>query len=460
MENITQKYIKQILNTNFEDFSEKTIEETKKAILDTVACMIAGVQSPVGKTAIKVLAELGGTEEATVIGYGKKLPAPIAAYITGQCCVGPDLSDNYQPESIIISHPGEAVIPAVLALGEKIGASLEDIFVAIILGYETDGRYALAIEPRRPEVYNFSTHYTLGAAAGCIKLLKLNEEEAINALGIAGTLAPLPVTMPMWGFRERPASWHRDMPGHANFAAVMACLFAQTEFKGTHLLLEEDTKYYKIAGSDNYHPEALFKNFGEKYIIDAITYKTIPSCYFNQPCIEATRLIMEENNLDINDVQKIEIYAPTNLAKNFIYYPPRTSVDTASSVKYLTAMYIMTKKPGPDWYLNFEKYLKMDSYQNIAGKIQVLEDTELQKILEEQEKVLGKVKISTGKQEYEKIVERVKGNAHNPYSLKDIEDKFILLSEPVIGKEKAEKIVEKIKAFNRSENISNIFSGL
>ena len=460
MENITQKYIKQILNTNFKDFSEKTIEETKKAILDTMACMIAGVQSPVGKTAIKVLAELGGIEEATVIGYGKKLPAPIAAYITGQCCVGPDLSDNYQPESIIISHPGEAVIPAVLALGEKIGASLEDIFVAIILGYETDGRYALAIEPRRPEVYSFSTHYTLGAAIGCIKLLKFNEEEAINALGIAGTLAPLPVTMPMWGFRERPASWHRDMPGHANFAAVMACLFAQTEFKATHLLLEEDTKYYKIAGSDNYHPEALFKNFGEKYIIDAITYKTIPSCYFNQPCIEATRLIMEENNLDINGVQKIEIYAPTNLAKNFVYYPPGTSIDTASSVKYLTAMYIMTKKPGPDWYLNFDKYLKMDSYQNIAGKIQVLEDTELQKILEEQGKVLGKVKISTGKKEYEKIVERVKGNAHDPYSLKDIEDKFMLLSELVIGKEKAKKIVYKIKAFNRSENISNILSGL
>jgi 2-methylcitrate dehydratase PrpD len=460
MKNITQKYIKQILNTNFKDFSEKTIEETKKAILDTMACMIAGVQSPVGKTAIKVLAELGGTEEATVIGYGKKLPAPIAAYITGQCCVGPDLSDNYQPESIIISHPGEAVIPAVLALGEKIDASLEDIFVAVILGYETVGRYAIAIEPRRPEVYSFSTHYTLGAAIGCIKLLKLNEEEAINALGIAGTLAPLPVTMPMWGFRERPASWHRDMPGHANFAAVMACLFAQTEFKGTHLLLEEDTKYYKIAGSDNYQPEVLFKNWGERYVVDAITYKTIPSCYFNQPCIEAVRLLMEENNLDINNVQKIELYAPTNLAKNFIYYPPKTSVDTASSVKYLTAMYIMTKKPGPDWYLNFDKYLKMDNYQNIAEKIQVLEDTELQKILEEQGKVLGKVKISTKEQEYEKTVEWVKGNPHKPYSLKDIENKFMLLSESVIGKEIAKNIVEKIKAFDRSENISNIFSGL
>jgi len=114
--------------------------------------------------------------------------------------------------------------------------------------------------------------------------------------------------------------------------------------------------------------------------------------------------------LDINDIKKIELYGPTNLTKNFIYYPPRTSVDTASSVKYLTVMHIMTKKPGPDWYLNFEKYLKMDSYQNIADKIQVLEDNELQEILEKQEKILGKAKISTNEQEYEKIIERLKGH--------------------------------------------------
>jgi len=462
MKDITKRYINQIINTNFHDFSAKTIEHTKKAILDTVGCIIAGVESPIGRSAITVLGGFGGVEESTVIGDGRKLPAQITAYITGQCAVGPDMSDNYKPGSIIISHPGEAVVPAVLALAEKIGASLQDVFVAIVLGYETAGRYALAIEPRRPEVYSFSTHYSLAAGVACAKLLDFDENQAINSLGIAGTLAPLPATMAMWGFREsqRPASWHRDMPGHACFSALLSCLFAQTDFKATHLLLEDDTGYFKIAGSDNYNPEKLFDNWGNQFVIDSITYKSIPSCYFNQPCIEAVRLLMEENDLQIDDIQKIDLYAPTQLANNFSYYPPDTSVDTASSVKYLTAMYILTKEPGPHWYLDFDRYLKMEAYQNIARKIEVHPDGELQTLLENEERLFGKAEILTGTKLYEKIVNSVRGCPENPFEMIDLENKFKMLSEPIIGKEKAEKFTQTIRECDPSLNIRDIISEL
>lgn len=460
MNDVTRKFVRQIASTG--DFPQNTIEETKKAIIDTVGCMIAGVQSPIGRTAIEVLGGFGGAKEATVLGDGRKLPAPIAAYVTGQCCVGPDLSDNYKPGTIIISHPGEGIVPAVLAMAEKINASLEQVFQATILGYETAGRYAEAIEPRRPEVYSFSTHYTLAAAIACAQLLNLDENQTINALGIAGTLAPLPVTMAMWGFREsqRPASWHRDMPGHACFAGVLASLFARTEFKATHLLLENETNYFKIAGSDNYNPDKLFENWGRQFVIDAITYKAIPSCYFNQPCVEAVRLLMKENKLKIDEIDKIDLYAPTMLAKNFSYYPPITSVDTASSVKYLTAMYLLTEDPGPDWYLDFERYLETEAYRHIADKIEVHLDDELQRLLEEDHRLYARAVVTIGETLYEKRVSFVKGSPENPFAMNDIEAKFLKLAGPIVGHKKAESFLETIETYDRTRSMRQIVADL
>jgi 2-methylcitrate dehydratase PrpD len=460
MTDITKRYVRQVLDMKIGDLPDSVISETRRALLDTIACMVAGVQSPIGKCALQALGGTGGAQEATVIGDGRKLPAPIASYINGQCCVGPDLSDNYKPGSIIISHPGEGVIPPVLALAEKVGSTVEDLILATVAGYETAGRYAHAIEPRRPEVYSFSTHYGVAGGIACAKLLRLGEQKAANLLGIAGTLSPLPVTMPMWGFREneRPASWHRDMPGHANFAVVTAALFSDTDFRATNRLLDEPIEFYKIAGSDNYNPELLFKDWGKRFVIEKITYKSIPSCYFNQPCIEAVRLCLEENGIAIEDVEKIDLYAPTGLAKNFMYYPPRTPVDTASSVRYLTAMYLLTGKPGPDWYLDYERYLKDEGYKKIAGRIEVHEDEGLQKILQKEEIIYGKTVVKTKKGSFEKQVDVVHGADQNPFTSKEIEEKFMMLSEPVIGKDNAEASVRAVCDSELDRKVKDIVS--
>jgi 2-methylcitrate dehydratase PrpD len=281
-------------------------------------------------------------------------------------------------------------------------------------------------------------------------------------MGIAGTLAPLPVTMAMWGFREnqRPASWHRDMPGHACFAGIIAALFAQTEFKASHLLLEEQTNYFKIAGSDSYKPEKLFENWKDRFVIDAITYKALPSCYFNQPCIEAARLAIEENGLQLDEVEKIDLYAPTMLGQNFCYYPPRTSVDTASSVKYLTAMYLLTKAPGPDWYLEFERYLADESYRCIADKIEVHLDEELQHFLEKEQRLYARAVIEVGGVRHEKQVSFVKGSPENPFTMKEIENKFLKLAGPIVGENQATGFLKAIEKYERTLRIRQVISDL
>ena len=450
MRNITDAFIEKVQRMNLEELDESVVREAKKAVLDTIACMIVGTNSDIGKATMEVFSEFGGKEEAMIVGRGKKYPAAISAYINAETCVGPDLSDNYQPDSIIISHPGEAVVPPVLAVAERENATLGDFLVAVIAGYELAGRYARAIEPRRPEVYSFSTHYTIAGALGCAKLLRFDDRRMKTTLGVAGALGSLPVTSPMWGFRERPASWHRDMPGHSSFSAVLASQYAQTDFQACRRLLDPEIAFYKLAGSENYDPNLLVENWGGGWVIENITYKKIPSCYFQQTGVEMVRLLVEEHSLGNDDIAAIDIYQPKNFAANFIEYPPQTSVDTASSLRYLISAYLLNRKIGPDWYEKYREYLVRRDFQEIADKVTIHKDEDLQRLFDTETIVKGRARLQTrdGKVfEKELRLEQIKGNfQNNPMAYEEIVDKFMDLSAPVVGKANARKFVDVLES--------------
>ena len=169
---------------------------------------------------------------------------------------------------------------------------------------------------------------------------------------------------------------------------------------------------------------------------------------------------MEENELKIDEIRKIDLYAPTALGKNFSYYPPGTSVDTASSVKYLTAMYLLTEDPGPDWYLEFERYLETEAYRNIAEKIEVHLDNKLQRLLEEDNRLYSRAVVWVGDTRYEKRVSFVKGSPENPFAMSDIEAKFLNLAAPVVGNKKAEGFLETIETYDRTRSMRQIVADL
>ena len=88
-------------------------------------------------------------------------------------------------------HPTVAIFPALLALGEHIGATGRDLLEAYVIGCE------LGLALQHTTKYNQMQkgfHSTgvigrLASAAACAKLLKLDEKQTTTALGIAGSMA-------------------------------------------------------------------------------------------------------------------------------------------------------------------------------------------------------------------------------------------------------------------------------
>jgi 2-methylcitrate dehydratase PrpD len=85
-----------------------------------------------GAAGVRLAQAIGGAPEATVPLSGQRLPAAYAAYASaalGHSCEFDDVHG-------LCGHPGVVVIPVVLAVGDKVGASGADTLAALVRGYE------------------------------------------------------------------------------------------------------------------------------------------------------------------------------------------------------------------------------------------------------------------------------------------------------------------------------------
>src|SRR5471032_2637571 len=115
----------------------QVLQETKYHILDTFAAMVSGSRLPPGRQALQFARVYGGEKIATVVA-SKVLVGPIeAAIVNGALAQSDESDDNYSAGG---AHPGCAVVPAALALGETFGIDGTRFLRAVTLGYDVGMR--------------------------------------------------------------------------------------------------------------------------------------------------------------------------------------------------------------------------------------------------------------------------------------------------------------------------------
>ena len=96
----------------------EVIEQAKYHLLDSLAAVISGSELPPGRQALRYARTYGGQGMAT-IAASKLSCGPIeAAIVNGALAQSDETDDNYSAGG---AHPGCAVVPAALALGEQFG---------------------------------------------------------------------------------------------------------------------------------------------------------------------------------------------------------------------------------------------------------------------------------------------------------------------------------------------------
>jgi 2-methylcitrate dehydratase PrpD len=229
-------------NITFEYLPKEVVKRAKACIIDTLGVIIGGIDTEQSRKVVSLVEEMGGKQEATVFGGKRKAPAINAALANGTTAHALDLDDGHAMAQL---HPGSCVIPAALAMSEREDSSGRDLITAVIVGYEVMIRIGMAINPghRDRGFHSTGTCGVFGAAAACGKILGLDAEEMVSALGLAGTQSS--------GLLESDHRGTMAKALHAGRAAqngAYSAMLAKMGFTGPDTILEGREGFFRAYG--------------------------------------------------------------------------------------------------------------------------------------------------------------------------------------------------------------------
>ena len=185
---VTRHLARFVAETEWDALAPPVVHQTKRALVNFFAVTLTGCREPAIEIALQSLSAFSGGRQATIIGRPERFDALSAAYLNAASANVLDFCDTHVPTVI---HPTAPLAPSLFALGELRRVSGRDLILAFVLGAEIECRIGLAMSPSH---YRRGWHITatcgvFGAAAGSAKLLALQAEPMVFALGLAATQA-------------------------------------------------------------------------------------------------------------------------------------------------------------------------------------------------------------------------------------------------------------------------------
>ena len=327
----TEKIAQFIVDTGYGDIPGGAMEKAKRTALDCVGAALAGVGEPVSQTITDYVKKLGGPTQASVFGAGLKASVADAALANG--CIAHAL--DYDDCGVKIGHPSVLVLPTVLSLGEHLGVSGKDILTAYILGLELEGKLALHADFKLMQArLNHQTWYgSIGAAAACAKLLKLDGAKTRMALGIAANFA--------CGLSANHGSMAGAMAaGNACRNGVVAALMAQGGITANPNIIEGKNGFYDtLVGTGHYDAERMADGLGKPFYIESpgIGLKKYPSCYHTHRALDGVFQLLGAHRLDDKDIAEVDVGTSERAMRVLAFSDPATPYQAKYSMPYCIA---------------------------------------------------------------------------------------------------------------------------
>lgn len=296
-------------------------------LLDWIGVTVAGAREPLAEILTTQFAE--DTGPCMVIATGKRARAHDAAMLNGSAGHALDYDDV---NASMHGHPSAPVAPVVLALGEQLGASGEDVIRAFIVGYEVECALgSMAGE----EHYNNGFHATgtmgtFGAAAAGANLLGLTAEQTMHALGIAATQAS--GLKSMFGTMTKPL--------HAGKAAMNGLIAAQIAAKGFTAGPDavECAQGFMAVSAPGFKARTFSAGGNAPMEVEKNLFKYHASCYLTHSTIEAVNALRAQHGIGLGDLKELKLFMPATHQLVCDIEAPQTGLEIKFSIRQLALM--------------------------------------------------------------------------------------------------------------------------
>jgi len=370
----TRELANWVAGLKYADLPLRTREVTRCALLDTLGCGVYGYATPWARTLLQWARAGRSTPEATVWGDdAPSLRACDAALVNGTSSHAFELDDYHNAKL----HPGAVVVPAALALAEKLNAEGERLVTAIAAGYEVMIRSSLALNPSAARLRGW--HLTgvcgpFGAAAASAVLLGLDPERTAWALGLAGTQGA-----GLWAFNADGTMSKRLHAGKAAHSGVLAAELAALGFTGPTQIYEYEDGGVLKAFSDKSDPAPLTSELGRTYHLDSTSIKPYSCCGSTHSYVDAALALRARLGTpwDLKRPLRVGVARVVDVQCGFDYQPS-TVLNAQMSLRYVVAAALVEGQALPPQFSDAK--LADPVLVALAQSVELVPDPDLDKL--------------------------------------------------------------------------------
>jgi len=398
--------------------------EAHRTFMNWLGCAVGAAKHEAADAALAAVAMLQPAAQASVLGRKDKVDMANAALVNGITSHTFDFDDTHLKTII---HPAGPVASAVLALAEHTGASGRDMIDALVLGIDVSCRVGNAMYP---DHYDRGWHITgstgtLGAAAACARLLKLDVQQTTMALGIA---ASQPV-----GMREQFGTMTKPFhPGGAARAGLMSALLASQGYTASLKALEAPRGMMQTVSTKNDWRE-ITDELGQRFEISFNSYKPFACGIVIHPSIDACAQLRAQG-IRAEQVDSIELRVHSLVLELTGKKEPADGLQAKFSVYHGCAAGLTFGRAAEDEFS--DDIVNRPDMVALRRKVVATVDDSID------EASADVVAVLKDGRRVHVFVEHAIGSLQNPMTDANLEAKFHGLADPILGADQTTALIK------------------
>jgi 2-methylcitrate dehydratase PrpD len=433
------------------------LKTAKQRVLDTIGCLVAGYDAGISDIIRSYVMAHKGAPEATLLPGGQKTTVALVGLAHATYIHGLELSDA-APRGIC--HPGNEIVPVALAMAERCGLGGAAILPAVVAGYEIEIRFGRTVFPSA----NYNGWWTpglfaaIGSAVTGSHILGLDAQGLDNAIGIVLNLSPTAVART--NHEGENVKWL--IGGQACTTGVLA---AEMAWRGVKGMRDVNKGWIPVISSENF-PERLTEGirpdgtFEQWELLSGIVTKHYATVGPLQAALDATFDLIEEHDIRADDIAEIQVDIMRRSAIFFDVIHPLNEVAARASLPYCIAVAVCTRDRGqllgPCYRDNM---LRNKEVSAAADKVKMTLNDDYQRQYPARSLARVTLVLHDGRSVSLEVDRTARRRYLTPTDA-DIEEKFRLISTPVLGETKASRVVQLVRGLESLSDLRELIEAL
>lgn len=457
----TEAAAKFVEDVKYEAIPPEALRIGTRCLLDGLGLFVAGSEEHTVQLLVAEAEETGGRADALLLSRGAtKVPAPMAARVLGTAGHAHDWDDSQvsvDPAHVygLLTHPTIPPLSSALVISQKLGGvDGKKFMLAFLTGFEVECKISEWMLPQHylRGLHSSATVGTFGAFAAAAKLLDLKGDQLRSGFGIAASFAA--------GIRCNFGTMTKPLHvGRAAENGVTAALLAARGFTADPAALDGPWGFYAVHGG-GISPEKISQGFGNTWTIvePGVSIKPYPCGVLTHPTIDLMLKLVTENNVKPDDIDKVIVYAGTNILNPIRYPIAANHLQAKFSLPAALAMIALVRKAGKKEFS--DEFVAAAPMQAMQKRITTALDPEIEKMGFDKMRSRIEIKLKSGNQVEGWADERYRGGPENPLSDADLEAKVRSCCEGVLDDARQTALIEAAWSIQKLKNAEELITVL